>query len=492
MSIINEKIQSLRDAVGIREYVRPDPEKLDNFKKELFENEEALNYLKIERGLAEDTIKNFQLGYSSERNAIVIPVFKHNELINLRYRLLNPSDKQSKYIQEKDCELWIYNQQGIDVALKKGALLIVEGEFDCMSAWQSGIKNVVSPASGKDSYGVWLELIDPVAQVYIAYDNDKPGKEASYRFAERIGIEKCKELTYPEDVKDANEYFKKYTREDFLTLVKTSRPFYTRKYNDLYDVINLLRDDQQEKLQLDILPGVKLTPDHLIGIAGATNNGKTLYALNIAKKLVERDIPTLILPYERGIQVVGSRFLQIFFEKTEEEMRHLDTDEWQKMIRKVSNMPAYFSIPKRDDIEEVLIKAKRILGVKAVVVDHLDYMIRGGTGTEESAIRETLHKLKAIAIEHQIMMFIVTHTRRIQTPGAERNKKPTLHDIRGSSAVEQDSETIVIVHKPSDTEIEVDIQKNKGKMLVKTYVTDFDTGVIGSETVTLAKSLDDF
>lgn len=490
---IEDRITSVKDMIGgnIRQYIRPNPERLDFFKKELLASEDALNYLKIERGLAEDTIKYFQLGYDKEKDAIVIPVFKNNELINLRYRLLNPTEKQSKYIQEKDCEVWLYHEQGIDTGLKKGAVLVVEGEFDCMSAWQSGIKNVVSPASGKNSYGVWLELLEPIPEVYIAYDNDKPGKDESGKFAERIGVEKCKEVTYPEDIKDANEFFKTKSKVDFLILIKEARPFYTRKYNDLFDIVNLLREDSEEKLQIDILPDVKLTQDHLISMAGSTNAGKTLYALNITKRLADKGIPTLVLPYERGIQVVGSRFIQVLTEKTEEEMRTLNAEGWEKLIRKVANTPVYFSLPKKDEFAELIVKAKRILGVKAVVIDHLDYMIRGGSGTEESAIRETLHQIKALAIEHQIMMFVVTHTRRVHQAGSEGHKKPTLHDIRGSTAIEQDSETVVILDKYSDTELEVDIQKNKGKMSRKLFVVDYATGVIGN-SIDKALSLDDF
>lgn len=494
---IGEKIQSLKDMVGtdVRQYIRPDPERLSLMKEELFKNDEnsveALGYLKIERGLSEDTIRHFNLGYDKDRNAIVIPIFKNGELVNLRYRMIAPKEKQPKYIQEKDCEVWLYNEEGIDIGLKKGAVLVVEGEFDCMSAYQAGRKNVVSPASGKDSYGVWLELLEPIPEVYIAYDNDKAGKDASYKFAERVGVEKCKEVVYPDDVKDANEFFKKYKREDFVDIIKGARPFYTRKYNDLFDVINLLRDDQQEKLTIDILPDVKLTPDHLVSMAGSTNAGKTLYALNITKRLVEKGIPTLVLPYERGVQTVGARFLQILLERTEDEMKHMGSEDWHKTIKKVVDTPVYFSIPKKDELAEVIIKAKRILGVRAVVIDHLDYMIRGGTGTEESAIRATLHELKGLAIEHQIMMFVVTHTRRIHQAGSDGKKKPTLHDIRGSSAIEQDSETVVILDKYSDTEIEVDIQKNKGKMSNKLFVTDFETGVIGQVSNT-ALSLDDF
>ena len=494
---IEQKITSLRQVLSsenrgmLHEYTRPSPEKLLILQRNLAESENAKSYLKIERGIADDTALHFGLGYDPDKNAIAIPNFKNGELINIMYRHLNTTGKQSKYTQERDAEVWLYNEDGINESLKKGGVLIVEGQFDCMSAWQAGIKNVVSVGSGKDSYGMWVELLEPIPKVYIAYDNDKAGKESSNKFAERIGVEKCQEVLYPEGIKDANDYFKKYEKNDFKLLVSEARPFYTRRYNDMQDVIAMLRADSQEKLQIDILPDVKISDGHLISLSAATNVGKTMFVLNVAKRLVDKGIPTLILPFERGTQVVGSRFLQILSDKTEEELRMMGTADWDKLIKKLSDYPAYFALPTPPELLDVLRKAKRILGIKAVIVDHLDYMIRNQGEREDVEIRNRLHELKSLAIEEEMILFVVTHTRRIHQAGSEGHKKPSMHDIRGSSAVEQDSEVVVILDKVSDTEIEVDVQKNKGKMVSKVYAVDYTTGVIGG-IVDRATSLDDF
>ncbi len=475
----------------VRDFVRPSQEKLELFKKQLFENQDAIDYLKIERGLAEDTIKYFNLGYDSERNAIAIPNFKNGELINIMYRHLVVEGKQSKYSQEKDGEVWVYNDKAIDLGLKKGAVLVVEGQFDCMSAYQAGIKNVISVGSGKNSLGIWLELLDPIPETYICFDNDKAGKDASYKFAERIGVEKSKEVLYPEGIKDANEFFKSNTKSEFLELIKNARPFYTRKYNDLLDVINLLRLDDKEKVQIDIIPDVRLTQDHLLAVTGSTGTGKTMYVLNIAKRLAEKDIPCLILPFERGIQVSGERFLQIISDKTEDQMKTMTGDEWDKLIKRAAKLPIFFSLPNKTELVEVLTKAKRILGVKAVIVDHLDYMIRNSGNNEESEIRSRMHELKTFAIENEVMVFVVTHPRRTKQAGSEVGKKPTLDDIRGSSSVAQDSETVIILDKSSNTELEVDVQKNKGIISKRVYTVDYSTGLIGDESRKVL-TLDDF
>ncbi|HRF71056.1 MAG TPA: toprim domain-containing protein, partial [Candidatus Pelethenecus sp.] len=305
---ITDKIQSLQNQVGAS-YRRPDIELLKKMQEDLLENPLALDYLIIERNLTEETIEHFGLGYDEKKNAIAIPVYKRGELINIRYRYLEPEG--SKYTQEKDCEVWIYNEDGIQEGMKRGGILIVEGEFDLMSVWQSGLKNVISPASGKDSYGIWLELIDNIPKVYISYDNDKPGKDASIKMAERIGQEKCFEVIYPEGIKDANDYFKKFTVSDYRELIKIARPYYSYQFKGLRDVIEDLRFNKQEIITSPYLPDVKMGEDWLTIISGVSNIGKTSVVMNIAMDLTNKGIPVLVLPFERGNTVVGTRFLQV-------------------------------------------------------------------------------------------------------------------------------------------------------------------------------------
>lgn len=266
-------IQSLRQQLNVT-YAKPDPSRVDILINNLKNNQIALNYLKITRGFTDETIKHFKLGYSKDKDAISIPVFKNNELINIKYRLLN--SKTIKYIQEKDCEIWLFNEEGIDIGKKKGGVMITEGEFDCMSVWQSGIKNVVSPASGKDSYGMWIELIDNIPKAYICYDNDSAGKKSSKEMAERLGVDKSYEIQYPEGIKDANEYFKEHTPEEFRELVKEARPFYKYVFKTLGDVLSNLRNPQNSKdiLSSKFIPDVKLRKQFLINIAARTGQGK--------------------------------------------------------------------------------------------------------------------------------------------------------------------------------------------------------------------------
>jgi archaellum biogenesis ATPase FlaH len=474
---IRDKIKSLRETVGV-EYKRPDPSKIETLMDCLWGCSKALEYLHLERGLTDDTIKHFNLGYDYDKNAIAIPIYKKIEgkdvLINIKYRFLEPD--KIKYTSEKGAETWIYNEEGIHRGVEKKSILIVEGEFDLMSAWQSGIKSVVSPASGKDSYGVWVEMLDNIQTVYIAYDNDKAGQSTSVKLADRLGTDKCFEIKYPEGIKDANEFFKKNTREQFKDLIKTAKPYYTYQYKGLGEIINSLRFNSSETIKTKFIPNVDIEKDWLIVVSGRTNAGKTSYTMNMADEFSKQNIPTLIFPFERGIESVGKRFLQVKFDKTINDFQMMSEEEWKPIVEESIDVPIYFSTPKKEDIVETIIKAKRLFNTRIVIIDHLDYIVRHVAGNREAEISNTLQDLKRVAEENGIIMIVVSHIRKIDQAGAELQRKAGIEDLKGSASLYQDPECVVLLDGDGETEMEVRVVKNKGPMGSKMFRFTPNTG----------------
>lgn len=478
---IADKIKSLPDQLG-SVYAKPPVEKHEALIAALPKSKRAMEYLEKERGLTKSTIAHFKLGYDKARDAISIPVFKRGELINIRYRLLDPKGG-SKYTQESGCEVWLYNEEGIEKGKAQSSILIVEGEFDLMSSWQAGFTAVISPASGKDSYGIWLELLDPMKKVYVAYDNDKPGKEAAEKMAGRIGFEKCREVIYPHALKDANDYFKANAGEEgkkaFLQLLKESKPFYTHKFKGVGDIINDLRFKKGDTVQLKHLPDVKVPEDYLMVISGKTNVGKTSYVMNLVDELLKKNYPVLVLPFERGPQVVGTRYLQVKYNYSEGDFESLEDAAWDQVTKECLDLPLYFAMPTKDETLDLIVKSKRIFNTKVVIIDHLDYMIRA-TNNKEAEIGNTLQSMKRVAEEHKIIMIVVTHIRKIESAGSNKKKKPNLDDLKGSSSLSQDPECVVMLSSPGEGLMEVDIVKNKGKMGNRIYKFNQETGQLGN------------
>ena len=473
MTTQNDKIKSIREALA-GGYKLPEPSLVEEMCKGLTENPDAYEYL-IGRGLERGTIERFSLGYCSTRNAISIPVYKGDRLINIRYRSLDPNASQ-RYTQERGCEVWMYNERGLHEEKSKQGVLIVEGEFDLMSAWQAGFKNVISPASGKDSYGPWIELLDQVKRVYIAYDNDAPGKTASLKLAERIGIDKSWEVSYPEGTKDANDYFREHTEADFRLLIKASRPYYKHKFSALGDVIDGFLNKGENRIELELVPYVKFKEDWLAVFSGDSGVGKTSYLLNVANELVTKGHPTLILPFERGINEVGPRFIQVRYKKEEDDLGVMEKEDWDKIRLDSVELPLYFAMPEEDEFEDTIVRAKRLFGIQFVILDHLDYFIHGTDQTARQA--DWIRKIKDIAQRNQVIFLVVHHIGKPER--GKVRKRPTKEDMKGSSAIYQVAEAVILLHAVDTKTIEIIVDKNKGPQGVRECSVNHATGVFSS------------
>jgi len=475
---LKAKIESLQQTVKV-DFTRPDPTKLDKMVASLRDSP-GWDYLTKERGLTEETIEHFKLGYDEKKDAVAIPHFKDGELINIKYRFLNPKD--IRYTSEPNAEQWVFNDQGLVDALQRNAVAITEGEIDCISLWQMGFKNVISPGSGANSYGVWIETLDKIKQVWIAYDNDQPGQAAAKEMADRIGLEKCRNVIYPESVKDANEFMLKFSSKELRELFGKAPPFYKYEFSGLGDVIQRIVDDPMDYLEVELLPNVKLEKDQLVVLSGDTNAGKSTVSLNIIRELAERNIPSLFMPFERGVYSLGRRYIQIALDKTKDQMEFTPREEWSKHALELSRHPVYLSVPAKNKIVETITRAKRLFGIRMVIIDHLDYIIRNVSGNRETAIADTVQQMKRVAEDLGVIVVIVTHIRKISEPGSPSSRKPNLDDLKGSSSLKQDPEVVAMVVPTDDMlGVTVDIQKNKGVMSQKSYKINNDSGLIKGE-----------
>ena len=303
------------------------------------------------------------------------------------------------------------------------------------------------------------------------------------KLAERVGVEKCVEVLYPVDIKDANDYFKKFTSADYRELLKAARPFYRYQFKGLAEIIEDFRNNKTSKLQLKHLPGVKIGDDWVIVVTGETNVGKTSYVMNLAHELAERSIPTLVLPFERGPEAVGLRYLMVANSLEEDEFKSLNNEEWDDVIKNTVNLPLYFAMPKKDETVDLIKKAKRIFGVQVVIVDHFNLMVRNAMGKENEnvVVERSLQELKRLGQDEKIIHILVHHLKKADNTGGVR-KERTMDDLKGSSALTQDPECVVLLSIPAEGELTVKVEKNKGKMLKTRFKYHLGTGRLGDES----------
>jgi twinkle protein len=465
------RIVSLQEATKI-DYTRPDVERL-RVMQESLKGSPAWDYLIDKRKLTEETIAAFGLGYDEEKGAVAIPQYKDGELINIKYRMLD--GRKTRYLGEPNAEPWLFNEDGVTIGIEKGAVAIAEGEFDCMSLWQLGFKNVISPGFGANSYGAWLEELDKVKQVWIAYDNDEPGQTAAKELASRIGIDKCRNVLYPEGIKDANEFLQEHDGKELRTLFAKAKPFYKQEFNNLSDIVDDMISNPKDYLTSRLIPDVKIYKDNLTVVTGVTNAGKSTYALNVALELAGKGVPVLILPLERGPMNVGRRLIQVALNKTEDDIEFTPHDELRERTQEIIQLPIFFAMPDRSKLLDVISRAKRLFDVQYVIIDQIDQAVRNIGGNKEQAISDTMRDIKRLTESLPIAIMIVSHIRKL-APG----ERISIDALKGSNSLSTDPETVILLES-EPTHITVDVAKNKGKMTKRPFHINHDTGVIGNK-----------
>lgn len=218
----------------------------------LLDNDDLMHYLKDRRGMTDGTIKLYELGafpkdlrdLYNKYNMDPVELRKQNIIINAdkspfkMYPIVIPIRNVSgKSIaigcrtllnEERRKELGIPKYRnstykktshlfGLDRATKtirqKNKVFVVEGYFDCISAHQNDILNVVATCGTMFSERQLIMLSRYTENICLLFDNDNPGRLAAKKIMQKLGdFHNDINLTCvftPEEYKDLDEYLQK-------------------------------------------------------------------------------------------------------------------------------------------------------------------------------------------------------------------------------------------------------------------------------------------
>ena len=259
--------------------------------------EPALNYL-LERGLTQELIETFQIGFAPQKRDFLSQVFKNEQLdetlfepsglfvqrdngtfldrfyqrimfpindpqgnvIAFSGRLLKtadfPGDEMPKYLNSPETTLFnkretLFNFDKARKEIRKeNTVLLFEGFMDVIAAWQSGVKSGVA-SMGTSLTNEQIRRLERVAkEVVICYDGDNAGVQATNRAIQLLQENSHFNLSIvsiPEKL-DPDEYVRKYGAEAFQNLANHGREtVFSFKMN----YHRLTRNMNNEKEQLD-------------------------------------------------------------------------------------------------------------------------------------------------------------------------------------------------------------------------------------------------
>ncbi len=402
------------------------------------ENKSKLEYL-VQRGISEDTIRRFKLGYSGNPRELFARLkeqnFSEQDIIDSGIFVAPGRDKfygriifpianfagntvaftgriidqwEPKYLNSPASN--IFNKSSIlygfhlakqEVA-KKNAIIVVEWQMDTVTLHQSGITNAVG-ISGTALTKEHIHLIKRLTKrLYLCLDNDKAGIEATFNSLENLHNEDLDvyivnlwEYKDPDDFIKAGGNFEKILSEA-LTPVRFYIKEGAKRYNieemtgkkaiwgELKKILKQIRDPiELDSYIRDIAKVLNLSTDILYSEIKAFREKRIIEAKSMREWF---EIAELIVGYMR---LYG--LFDLFFEKFQ-----YTTEDWQ-------SIPSFFVIKNYTDnpdsfLESNQIDADKISWVELFLEEENEWL---SLETIQSKFADLVNRLNKICFEQE-------------------------------------------------------------------------------------------
>lgn len=453
-----------------------------------------------ERGISQKTINSLKVSEGLEwmpqtqknENTIQFNYFRNGELINVKYR-----DGRKNFKLHKDSELIFYN---LDSILGAKEVVITEGEIDCLSFIEAGIKNVVSVPNGANlntnnmAYvDNCISLFDDVETIYLATDNDIAGRKLRAELSERFGIERCKYIEFDE-YKDSNELLKHKGSISLLDAFRCAVEFplegvftisdIDSEINDMY--VNGL-DNGVDTGMIDFDDHIRFSKGYITTITGIPGHGKSDFLDQISLKLNLRhgwkfgfyspeNKPTRLHVSKLARKLIGKKWFG---------HNNITVPELAE-VKRVLNNNFWFIKPEKDFSLESILKhvkqLKKTKGIDAFVIDAWNKLEHKYGQSETKYIGESLDKIAEFCEINNVHCFLVAHpTKILKNKNTEMYEIPNLYNIAGSANFYNKTDNGISVYRNFQTEkTEIYIQKVKfshwGKVGFTEFIYNLDSG----------------
>jgi replicative DNA helicase len=199
-----------------------------------------------------------------------------------------------------------------------------------------------------------------------------------------------------------------------------------------------------------------LHPGQMIVIAARPGVGKSTVALDFLRCCsIKHRMASVVFSLEMSKSEIVMRLLSAEAKIKLSDMRsgRMSDDDWTRLARRMSEIseaPLYIDDSPNLTMMEIRAKARRLRqrsDLKLIVVDYLQLMTSGKkVESRQQEVSEFSRSLKLLAKELEVPVVAISQLNR--GPEQRTDKRPMLADLRESGSIEQDSDVVILLHRP--------------------------------------------
>lgn len=194
-------------------------------------------------------------------------------------------------------------------------------------------------------------------------------------------------------------------------------------------------------------------------ITADTGAGKTTFCTQLMVNCAMQGIPVWINSWEMKPETTMRKLASVILRRPMRicpfnDHENEQFDEWASRYKVYINPQTIGT--DINSLAKQLVIAKQ-LGVEIVMLDHLDYLVNTRKDKLHEAIDETVKRLHELAFALDMHLLLICHPRQSSTGSDEVG----MHSLKGSSAIKQYADNILILHRCSRTDPSADPGKVK-------------------------------
>lgn len=341
-------------------------------------------------------------------------------------------------------------------------LVIVEGEMDAMSVWESQPKwDVVSIPNGATSAKKaiqhnyeWVAYYD---KVVLFFDNDQAGRDGAKEAASVLPPGKVF-IGFLEDYKDASEALQDGNTEAIRAVCNYDHQQYTPDgivdAKDLLEVVTTpsppADHDYPFKGLQQKLHGIRY--GELTTITAGSGIGKSSFCRQLCAGLLNNGERVGYLALEESNKQTALGLMSTAVGKSLHIGQHSKKDLTKYFDQTLANWNLNlfdgFGSYDPDLIYNRIEYMASGLETRVVFLDHLSILLSGLDGDERRMLDITMTRLRSLVERTGIAMFLVSHLRRTTNDKShEEGGRVTLGQLRGSASIAQLSDACVALER---------------------------------------------